>query len=1090
MRLTQLFVNRPTLVFVGVALVVIVGIFSLATLVQQQFPNVDFPTVNVSASYPGASPSELRDAVVRPLEDAIAGAPDLDHINTTIQQNQASISATFTLDSNQTTDLTEVQDRILTARAALPSDLPAPSVRTFDPAQATIVTLSATSTSLNLPQLSAIITNSIVPAIEQVPGVSNVGANGTVTPALEVTVDPNKLSSMGFTANDVVSSIQANNVRAPGGIAYLGNHETSIDVRGDVSTPQSIANLLLTGSTAVLIGATSPSGTVAQKYTGASGSTNQALALGSAAASGAGAATTNPFSTAQRLPHIGDVASVTDGYEPKRVFSYVDAHPSISLSVQKATGASEVQAARAVIAAMPAIERQFSDVGFKILNVQADFTEQQLVGVLQTLVEGIVFTGVTMLFFLRSWRNAVVVMIAIPTSLFVTFFVMKLVGYTIDTVSLLAMTLIIGILVDDSIVVLENIERHYEDGEAPRTAAILGRSEIGTAAVIITLVDVVVFLPIAFLPGQTGRFLSEFGVVVVIATLTSLAVSFTVTPSLAGNWSLYSTWKIPKIVQAFARGFDRARTYYSEHILNFALGHKIVIVIVSGVLTAGAIALIPLGFVGFEFIPSVDRGQIFVQVQFPTGTPLTTTDAAVRLLSQRFVKLPDVQTITSTSGAMQAGFGGGVNLGSNGQLSVFLKDDRKRSTTDVARILGTEGHKLVPNARVIAIPATGTRGGNAQPIDLTVTSTRGEPDAYAQQILAVLEETPGTANVNSSALQLSPQIDIQFDRDRARTLNLDIGSAAGAVRAAFGGTLATQFDTDNGSKYVQVLYPVADQTSVDILRRITLRTRGGQIVHLGDVAILKNNPAEALITRVNRETVIHIASNVAPGAIQSNVVKDFMKRLAALHLPNTVVVNAAAGGNQQNLVQTVNGLGTALLLSFGLVYLLMIALYNAYRVPLVILFSVPVAAVGAFGSLAITHQSLNLFSLIGVIMLVGLVSKNGILLVDFAILKVEAGLDKTAAIRQAARERFRPIVMTTVSMISGMLPLALALDPGSASKRSLGTVVIGGLTSSLLLTLVLVPCVYIWLAPGPGRKLALRELAQDGPASPQPIESY
>jgi HAE1 family hydrophobic/amphiphilic exporter-1 len=229
---------------------------------------------------------------------------------------------------------------------------------------------------------------------------------------------------------------------------------------------------------------------------------------------------------------------------------------------------------------------------------------------------------------------------------------------------------------------------------------------------------------------------------------------------------------------------------------------------------------------------------------------------------------------------------------------------------------------------------------------------------------------------------------------------------------------------------------------------------------------------------------------VAPGAIQSNVVKDFMKRLAALHLPNTVVVNAAAGGNQQNLVQTVNGLGTALLLSFGLVYLLMIALYNAYRVPLVILFSVPVAAVGAFGSLAITHQSLNLFSLIGVIMLVGLVSKNGILLVDFAILKVEAGLDKTAAIRQAARERFRPIVMTTVSMISGMLPLALALDPGSASKRSLGTVVIGGLTSSLLLTLVLVPCVYIWLAPGPGRKLALRELAQDGPASPQPIESY
>ena len=1089
MRLTQLFVNRPTLVFVAVALVVLVGVFSLATLVQQQFPNIDFPTVNVSASYPGASPSELRDAVVRPLEDAIAGAPDLDHINTTIQQNQASISATFTLDSNQTTDLTEVQDRIQTARGALPADLPAPSVRTFDPAQATIVTLSATSSSMNLAQLSAVVTNSIVPAIEQVPGVSNVGANGTVTPALEVTVDPYKLASAGFTANDVVSAIQANNVRAPGGIAYLGNHETSIDVRGDVTTPNSIAQLLLTGSTAVLTGATSPSGTIAQKYTGGAGTTNQALALSGSASSGAGAAATNPFSTSARLPHVGDVATVTDGYEPKRVFSYVDAHPSISLSVQKGTGASEVQAARAVLAALPAIERQFPDVGFKILNVQADFTEQQLVGVLQTLVEGIVFTGVTMLFFLRSWRNAVVVMIAIPTSLFVTFFVMKLVGYTIDTVSLLAMTLIIGILVDDSIVVLENVERHYEDGEAPRTAAILGRSEIGTAAMIITLVDVVVFLPIAFLPGQTGRFLSEFGVVVVIATLTSLAVSFTVTPSLAGNWSLFSTWRIPKIIQAFARGFDRTRTFYSDRILGWALGHKIIIAAVSGLLTIGAVALIPLGFVGFEFIPAVDRGQIFVQVQFPTGTPLATTDAAVRKLSSAFMNLPDVLTITSTSGTMQAGFGGGVNLGSNGQLSVFLKDDRKRSTTDDARIMSMQGHKLVPDARVIAIPATGTRGGNAQPIDLTVTSTRGEPDAYAQQVLATLEETPGTANVNSSALQLSPQINIAFNRDRARALDLDIGSAAEAVRAAFGGTLATQFDTDNGSKYVQVLYPIADQTSLAILRQITLRTRTSQIVHLGDVAILQNSPAEALITRVNRQTVIHISANVQPGASQSNVVKDFMKRLAALHLPNTVIVSAAAGGNQQNLVQTVNGLGTALLLSFGLVYLLMIALYNAYRVPLVILFAVPVAAVGAFGSLAITQQSLNLFSLIGVIMLIGLVSKNGILLVDFAILKVEAGIDKVTAIRQAARERFRPIVMTTVSMIAGMMPLALALDPGSAAKRSLGTVVIGGLTSSLLLTLVLVPCVYIWLAPGPPEKISLKRLAHDGPPSPLPIET-
>ena len=280
-RITQLFVNRPPLVFVLVAVIALAGSFALATLVQQQFPNIDFPTVNVSVSYPGASPTELRDAVVRPIEDAIAGAPDLDHINTSIQQNQASISATFSLDSNQTTDLTEVQDRVQIASAALPADLPAPSVRTFDPAQAVVVTLSVTSRSLTVPALSAIVTNSIVPTLEQVPGISYVGASGTVTPALEVLVDPEKLAARGFTTTDVVTAIQSNNVRAPGGIVYTANRETSLDVRGDVQTPASIENLLLTGSSSVLLGATSPSGTVTQKYSSLSGSTNQALSLSS-----------------------------------------------------------------------------------------------------------------------------------------------------------------------------------------------------------------------------------------------------------------------------------------------------------------------------------------------------------------------------------------------------------------------------------------------------------------------------------------------------------------------------------------------------------------------------------------------------------------------------------------------------------------------------------------------------------------------------------------------------------------------------------------------------------------------------------------
>jgi HAE1 family hydrophobic/amphiphilic exporter-1 len=1070
MRLTRIFVERPPLVFVTLAVIALLGGWALATLVQQQFPNVDFPTVSISVSYPGAPPSELRDAIVRPIEDAIAGAPNLDHIDSSIQQNQASIRATFTLDSNQTTDLTEVQDRVQAVRAALPVDMPPPTIRSFDPAQATVVTISVTSPSLGIAQLSAIVTDKIVPALEQVPGVSNVNAGGVVTPALEVTLDPAKLSGYGFTANDVVSAIQQNNVRAPGGIAYLPGHETALDVRGDVQTPEAVAHLLLTGSTAVLKGATSPSGTINQKYTGTTGSTNQALSLGETTVSAASSLATNPFSTSPRLIRIADVATVSDAYEPKRVTSYVDGLPAITLSVQKATGASEVTAGRAVLAALPSLEHAYPQLRFKVLNNQADFTRQQLMSVVQTLIEGIIFTGVAMIFFLRSWRNALVVMIAIPASLLVSLVVMKLFGFTIDTVSLLAMTLIVGILVDDSIVVLENIERHYEDGETPGRAAIIGRTEIGVAAIVITLVDVVVFLPIAFLPGQTGRFLSEFGVVVTIATLTSLAISFTVTPGLAGNWSLHSSWRPPRLVLAFSEGFLRLRGLYVDRILPWALHRPKTIIALSAVLTLGAIALLPLRLVGFEFMPPVDRGEVFVQVQYPTGTPLTTTDAAIRTLTNAFMKLPDVRTITSTAGSVQLGgiaAGGGLTIGSSGQLHVFLAPDRRRSTEQIARMMTFLGHRLVPDARIIAIPATGMGGGNSQPIDFTVSTTRGDPEPYAAEVLRVLEQTPGTAHVNSTALQLAPQIDIEFNRDRARALDLDIGSAASAVRAAFGGTLATQFDGTNGIKYVQVLYPLADQTSLATLRELALRTRTGAIVHLGDVAVLKNAPAQSLIARQDRRTVIHLSANVQPGAVLSTVQADFLRRLRALHLPNTVIIAPAAGGMQRNMMQAASGIGVALLLSSVLVYLLMVALYDAYRIPLVVMFSIPVAAIGAFGSLWLTHQNLNINSLIGLVMLVGLVAKNGILLVDFARVRVAAGIDKATAIRHAARERFRPILMTTLAMITGMLPMALALDPGSAGKRSLGTVVIGGLSSSLLLTLVLVPVVYCWLAPGP-----------------------
>ncbi len=1157
---TRLFVHRPTLVFVTLALLAVAGAFSLATIVQQQFPNIDFPTITVRASYPGGSTTQIRDAIVKPIEDAIAGAPNLDHINTTVQQGQATIAAVFSLTSNKTTDLVQIQQRLLLAQADLPTDLPAPTVGTFDPAQATVVTLGVSSRTLAAGALSAIVTNNIVPDLEQIDGVSNVNVGGLLTPAIEVQVDPRRLSAAGFTLNDIVSSISSNNNREPGGIAYLPNRETTIDVRGDVTNVASVADLPIqaasqytttfgnasysvpaipgapgapssasaagtsagaiaaalptqapaaTASTApssapaiaspepssspaptpspyvsvtaaaTVIASPSPLPTslppgvapaiVAQASPGAppaASAPEVAVATGGNYG-GPALSTLNQWSASPHQMRVGNVATVTDSFEPQRQYSYVGGAPTISLGVQKSTNASEVTAAQNVMTALPAMERSYPAIDFQVLNNQAAYTKQQIWSVFHTLIEAILITAVVMLFFLRSWRNSIVVLIAIPASLCVTLTAMRIVNFTIDTVSLLAMTLIIGILVDDSIVVLENIERHYENGDAPWDAAIKGRTQIGPAAIVITLVDVVVFLPIAFLPGTVGRFLSEFALVVVVATLTSLCVSFTITPSLAGNWSLLSDWKAPKPIESFARGFERVRQWYARRALPWALRRPLLVFGVSGAAVAAAILLVPLGVVGFEFIPPVDRGEVFVQLTYPTGTPLAAVNSAIAAIDQRFSKLTDVDSLTALAGGTQSNFGGLLAQGSVGQIHVFLKQNRRHSTDVVARMLGRIASQVAATAKVVAIPATGTGGGNAQPIDYLVTSTTDAPDKYAEQVAAALRQTPGTLNVNTSAERLAPQMDVEFDRNVTRALNVNIGQAASAIRAAFGGTLATQFDTSRGTKYVQVIYPPAFQTTLRTVSEIPLRSNSGTLTYIGDITKFVRDPSAPLITRVNRQTVVHVQSNLVPGATQSIVQNNFVRRLAALHLPSSVSVKANVGGQQQNLSDTVNGMAVGLILSLSLVYLLMVALYDSYRLPFIIMFSVPVAAVGALTSLAVTHQALNLFSLIGTVLLVGLASKNGILLVDFANHMVERGMDRSSAMIEAARERFRPIIMTTCAMIAGMTPIALALDAGAAQRQALGIVVIGGLTSSLLLTLVLVPVMFMWLGPKP-----------------------
>ena len=1043
MSITRLFLARPTLVFVALVLIFIAGAASWMLLPRQQFPNVDFPTVTVTATYNGASATQMRDAIVKPLEDQIAGAPDLDHIDSSIQNGQALISATFSLNSEKNADLVQMQQRVQAAQSQLPTDLKTPTIQTFDPSQSVVVELGASSKTLSANALATLITERIVPEIEQINGVSTVQARGLVTPALVVSANPTALDAHGATLTDLVNAVSSNNERAPGGYATAAGKETSIDVRGDIQDADSIARLLVNSTAPATI---------------------------SSSSADISTSSLSPWSVSTQLLHVGDVASVAKGFEPQRSYSFANGSGAVTLDAIKAVGASEVTVSDAVIAYLPTLRKEYPAVDFTITNVGSLFTRQQIDSVTHTLLEGILLTGIVMIFFLASWRNALVVLIAIPTSLCIALFVMKLLSFTLDTISLMAMTLVIGILVDDSIVVLENVTRHRAAGEPPREASLNGRAEIGLAAVVVTLVDVVVFLPIALLPGQVGRVLSEFGVTVVVSTLSSLLVSFTITPSLAGNWSLFSTWKAPGFIRAFDRAFEHVKRFYTLHILDWALRRPIPVITGCALLLIGAIALVPLGVIGAEFIPASDRGQITIQFTFPPGISVAAARDEIRA-AERYVDGigSDLQNEVSVSGGntSQQGF---VNEATLGEITVYLSDKRKTSTAQWVATFQQKIPRIVPYARVVVIPSTGIGGGVGQPIDFLVSSRTGaDPTAAANRVADALTKTPGSAAVVNGAADLVPQVEVRFNRDAARAENVSIGTASTAIRAAFGGDIASQYTTEGGVQDVEVIYPEDDRVNLAAIGSIAIRNSANAIVHVGDIATLSYVPAPPLITRENRRTDVSVSSNVKDGYAQSNVQADFLKRVKALQLPADIIVAPAAGGTSDNLQQTVVGMAAALGAAVLMVYFLMVALFNSYRSPAIILFALPMAFVGALGALAITRSTLNLFSLIGVIMLVGLVLKNGILLVDFANRVRENGTSKVAAILAAADTRFRPIVMTTIAMIAGMLPLALGLDAGAAERRSLGIVVIGGLSFSLLLTLVLVPIAYVWLSP---KKLA------------------
>jgi len=1010
MWLTRFCIQRPIIVAMFFIALAVFGTLSYFKLGRSLNPNVTFPIVLVTAAYPGASPADMERFVIKPIEDQMDGIDNLDRLSATAQEGTAAVIVQFKIDTDINFAAIDVQRRVDIARTYMPTDLDPPVVdKSAGDQQAPILTLALSSKTLSGPALSDVVHDQIVPDILRIPNIQSVDTRGEVKREFHVFPIPERLLATGETLPDIFYTLQNNNATLPGGRIDTPSSETTVSVHGEIVHASDMLPIPLS----------------ATFY-------------------------------AQKGLRIGDVAKVEDGHVDQRFISRFNNATTVLLDLNRIVSSDEIKSTATAREQLKTLEKKYPQILFTEVDAPAEYTQASLAGVVQSLGEGILLTAIVLMLFLHAWRNAIVVMVAIPSSLLATVIAMRVFGFTLDIVSLMGLSLTIGILVDDSIVVLENITRHRDMGEKPEDAALSGRAEIGGAAVAITLVDVVVFLPIAFLSGIVGKFMKEFGIVVVVATMFSLFVSFTLTPLLAAKWSMLKRSSAPPGWLAwFQVGYERVLRIYHDRLLPYALAHGKRTVAFCAVLVVAAIALVPLGAVQSEFVPSTQDGDVAMTFSYPIGTPIAKTDQAVEAFMDKVMQVPGIEKTISTVGYKPAGWGS-TQGGNYARMHAILYKNRRRET-----------NRAMADIRKLAVAfpgATITVGSDSgDPIYYTVAGPDDKIDAAAEKLASYIRSIPGTVNVQTGSEAAANRLNINIDREKAALLGVNPGDVATAARIAIGGAVATRVRTPSGLVDVRVQLPAEYRNKLEEVRNIRVRAGDGSIYRIADVASFSYDKAPTKIERLDKQRVVRVTGGVEAGATTLGAVSGKISQ--AINKPGFFPpgVNLRSQGDSEFLEETMSSMSIAMLTSFSLVYALMVVLYGSFWMPFIVMFSVPLAIIGALFGLAIAHQTLNLFSMIGIIMLFGLVAKNGILLVDYANTLRRRGLKYDEAIMQAANTRFRPIVMTTFSMVFGMLPLALGLAEGAEFRMSMGTVLIGGLLSSLILTLFLVPVIYMWV---------------------------
>ena len=1016
MNITEISIKRPSLIIVLFSVFTLLGFIGYKNLSYELMPDFNQPVVVIKTVYPGAEPNEVETSVSRKIEDALSNLEGVDYLVTKSLPNASIIIANLKYGTDLDKSMQDAQRYIDNIRKDLPQDILSPVMSKVSPNDLPIMSISATS-DLSATEFYQKMKDDYLPQIQQIKGVAEITVLGGEEREIQVKINQDKLKLYKISMVQVVEAINRSGLDLPAGKVQTEKESNSVRLTGKFTSIEDIKNVQ-----------------VAMPVLG------------------------SPV-------YVKDIADVIDGVKETTSISRYNGKNGIGLMLKKQGDANAVDVSKAVREKFQSIEQQNASSGVKfiIADDSTDNTIAAVNSVVFDLILAVLLVSLVMLLFLRSFRNSLIVLVAIPTSLVTAFAVMWLLGYTLNLMTLLAMSLIIGILVDDATVVLENIQKHLDKGKDKRSAALDGRMEIGFAALSITLVDVVVFLPILFLQVFVADMLKQFSVVVVTSTLTSLLVGFTLTPWMASRIGKKEDLQPTNFFNRFLLWFEIQLENFNEWYgrrLEWVLSHKLAFTGIVIVLFAMTLGIMKQGIIGKELISTGDQGKFRMALEFDKSTSIHQNNLIAQMIETYIIQHPEVATVFSNIGGPSTGIGSlGVGSANKTEFTIQLKSKKELNnlpTETFMKNLREELKSKFPGINY-SMAALGLIPRSA-PIEITLSGSNLDlVMKTGDELKTVIEKIPGADNVRLSVEAGSPEYKIIPDKDKMQRLGLTTAYIGLNLRTSFTGNDDATL-TENGTEYpVRIWLDEFSRQNFEDVQQLSIINPMGIPVDVSQFASVEQDNSPSLLERKDRQPAVTLTAD-ALGRPSGTVADDVVAYLKENPLPNGIQMTWGSDIKRQN--DSFGALGSVLLISFLLIYLIMVALYDNFIYPFVVLFSIPVAAIGAFFALNLSLSNLSLFALLGLIMLMGLVVKNAILIVDFTNqLKAEGKHFKEALII-AGKGRMRPILMTTLSMVVGMLPIAMATGTAAEWKNGLAWVIIGGLLSSLIMTVFLVPMVY------------------------------